>query len=162
MHDCGGMGVKVKPNAFVTGVPREKTIEQIGSALNEVARYGGDLGQRIRVEVHGSGTSELPVMKEILDIATHPNVGACWNSNNEDLQGDGLDHNFNLVKDRLADTVHVRELNDSEYPYAELMRLLVAMDYKDWILLEARTNPTDKVQAMVEQRKIFERLTGRV
>ncbi len=40
MHDCGGSGVKVKPNSFVKGVEHEKTIEQIGKALNEVAAYG--------------------------------------------------------------------------------------------------------------------------
>ena len=41
MHDCGGSGVKVKPNGFVNDVPREKTIEQIGLALNEVAKNSG-------------------------------------------------------------------------------------------------------------------------
>jgi len=77
MHDCGGSGVKVKPNSFVKDVPREQTIEQIGKALNEVGAYGQQYGQQIRVEVHGSGTSELPVMKAIFDVATHPNV-AVW------------------------------------------------------------------------------------
>ena len=37
MHDCGGTGVKVKPNGFPKGLTREKTIEQIGKSLNEVA-----------------------------------------------------------------------------------------------------------------------------
>ena len=158
MHDCGGTGVKVKPNGFVQGVPREKTIEQIGMALNEVAEYGQQYGQRIRVEVHGRGTSELPVMKAIFDIADHPNVGVCWNSNDVDLQGEGLEHNFNLVKDRFADTVHVREMNLGEYPYDKLMRLFIKMDYHGWILLECRTNPPDKVAAMREQKAVFEEM----
>ncbi len=59
MHDCGGSGVKVKPNGFAQGVPQEKTIAQIGRALNAVAAYGADFGQKIRVEAHGSGTSRL-------------------------------------------------------------------------------------------------------
>ncbi len=160
MYDCGGDGVKVKPNAFVEGVPREKTIEQIGVSLNEIARYGADFGQRIRVEVHGNGTSELPVMKAIFDVADHANVGVCWNSNPEDLEGEGLEHNFNLVKDRLADTVHVRELDLGDYPYAELMKLFSGVGYDGWILLEARTDPPDKVQAMTEQRRVFERLAS--
>ena len=100
MHDCGGTGVKVKPNGFPADVPREKTIEQIGRALNEVAAYGEGYGQQIRVEVHGGGTSKLPVIKAIFDVADHPNVTVCWNSNNEDLRGKGLPHNFNIVKDR--------------------------------------------------------------
>lgn len=158
MHDCGGSGVKVKPNGFVDGVPREKTIEQIGKALQEVGRYGQELGQKIRVEVHGAGTSELPVMKAIFDVADHPNVYVCWNSNDEDLKGDGLDANFRLVQGRLGDTVHVRELNEGSYPYGQLMRLFEGIQYQGWILLEARTNPQDKVAAMTEQRKVFEGL----
>ncbi len=161
MHDCGGSGVKVKPNGFARGVPQEKTIEQIGRALNVVGAYAQDLGQKIRVEVHGSGTSALPVMKAIFDVANHPNVGVCWNSNGEDLQGEGLAANFNLVKDRLADTVHVRELNEGDYPYADLMQLFLNMDYSGWILLEARRDPADKVAAMIEQREVFEKLTKR-
>jgi len=160
MHDCGGTGVKVKPNAFVEGVPREKTIEQIGKALNVVGAYGADYGQKIRVEVHGRGTSELPVMKAIIDVADHPNVYVCWNCNDVDLHGEGLEHNFNLVKNRFGDTVHVRELEIGGYPYAELMKLFLGMNYEGWFLLEARTDPADKIQAMIAQRRVFEKLTG--
>lgn len=160
MHDCGGSGVKVKPNGFVKDVPHEKTIEQIGKALNEVAAYGQQYGQQIRVEVHGAGTQELPVMKAIFDIATHPNVAICWNSNAEDLQGEGLKHNFNLVKDRFGATVHVRELTLDDYPYDELFRLFKGIKYAGWILLEARTEPADKVAALIEQRRAFEKLVA--
>ncbi len=160
MHDCGGTGVKVKPNGFVRNVPREKTIEQIGKALNEVAAYGQQYGQKIRVEVHGSGTQELPVMKAIFDIADHPNVLVCWNSNDEDLKGAGLDANFKMVQPRFGDTVHVRELNDGTYPYAQLMKFFKQVSYQGWIMLEARTNPKDKVAALIEQRQVFESLTA--
>lgn len=160
MHDCGGSGVKVKPNGFVKDVPHEKTIEQIGKALNEVAEYGEKYGQQIRVEVHGAETQELPVIKAIFDVATHPNVGVCWNSNAEDLKGEGLEHNFNLVKDRFGATVHVRELTINDYPYDELFRLFKEIQYAGWILLEARTEPKDKIAALIEQRQAFEKLTA--
>ncbi len=159
MHDCGGTGVKVKPNGFPKGLTREETIEQIGKALNEVAEYGQQYGQKIRVEVHGRGTSELPVVRDIFRIADHKNVFVCWNSNDQDLAGDGLEDNFEMVQDRLGDTVHVREMNLGTYPYPRLMQLFRQADYSGWILLEARTNPADKVAAMIEQRKIFDELT---
>ena len=158
MHDCGGSGVKVKPNGFPRNVDRKKTVAQIGKALNEVAKFGKDYGQQIRVEVHGRGTSDLTVIKEIFDIADHPNATVCWNCNGQDLEGKGLEHNFNLVKARFGDTVHVRELNVGSYPYPTLMKLFAKMKYKGWILLEARTNPKDKVGAMIEQRQIFQRM----
>ncbi len=153
--DIGGSGVKVKPNAFHAEVPREKTIEQIGKALNEVGKFGADYGQKIRLEVHGVETQELPNIKAIMDVANHPNVYTCWNSNDEDLIGGGLEYNFNLVKDRQGDTVHIRELNVGQYPYQQLMDLFVKMDYKGWILLECRTEPADRVKAMMEQLEIF-------
>jgi len=64
------------------------------------------------------------------------------------------------VKDRFGDTVHVRELNVGSYPYQELMNLFVKMDYRGWILLEARTKPEDRVLALSEQKVIFERMVA--
>ena len=83
----------------------------------------------------------------------------CWNCNAEDLAGEGLAANFRMVQDRFGDTVHIRELNVGDYPYPALMKLLLQMDYTGWILLEARTEPADKVAAMIEQRQVFEQLT---
>jgi len=154
-RDIGGLGVKVKPNDLPKGVPQEKTIEQIGKSLNELGKFGADYGQKIRLEVHG-GCSRLPIIKAIMDVADHPNVGVCWNCNEQDLEGEGLEYNFNLVKGRFSDTVHVRELNIGDYPYQQLINLFAAMDYKGWILLEARTEPKDRVAALAEQRTVWD------
>jgi sugar phosphate isomerase/epimerase len=148
------------PNDLPKGVSQEKTVEQIGKALNELGRFGADYGQVIRLEVHGS-CSPLPIMKAIMDVADHPNVGVCWNCNSPDLEGQGLEYNFNLVKDRFADTVHVRELNIGSYPYQDLMNLFVAMDYAGWILLEARTKQEDRVKALAKQREVFEEMVAK-
>lgn len=155
-HDVGGTGVKVKPDRFWPDVPREKTIEQIGNALNELGEFAAGFGQQVRLEVHGQ-CNELPTIKKIADIATDPNVALCWNCNPQDLEGAGLASNFNLVKDRFGETFHVHEFDD-KYPYAELMKLLVEMDYAGWLLLEASSKPADRVAALAEQRKLFEKL----
>ncbi len=158
MEDCGGSGVKVKPNAFPPGVPHKKTIEQIGRALNEIGAFGADHGQKIRLEVHGDETCNLPVIKAICDIATNRNVYVCWNSNEEDLKGAGLDANFALVKTRIGDTAHIRELDAGDYPYGRLFRLFAGIGFQGWILLEARKEVADKVQAMAAQLKVFRSL----
>ncbi|RKY09461.1 MAG: sugar phosphate isomerase/epimerase [Planctomycetota bacterium] len=157
-YDCGGSGVKVKPNKLPKGVSVAKTCEQIGNALNVVGKYAAKYKQEIRVEVHGGGTSDLPVMKQIFDHVTEPNVGICWNCNSQDLDGKGLEYNFNLVKKRFATTAHVREFNIGDYPYQKLIDLFVAMDYKGWILLEARTKPKDRIAALIEQRQVYEKM----
>jgi sugar phosphate isomerase/epimerase len=160
-EDTGGSGVKVQPNQFNEGVPHEKTIEQIGKALNEMGKFGSEHGQQIRLEVHGPETAQLPNIAAILEVADHPNVTVCWNSNDEDLLGEGLEYNFNLVKDRFGDIAHVRELNVGDYPYQQLMDLFVGMNYKGWVLLECRTEPADLVEAMKEQKAVFNRMIGR-
>jgi sugar phosphate isomerase/epimerase len=160
-RDIGGSGVKVKPNQFRKGIPHEKTIEQIGKSLNELAIYGANLGQQLRLEVHGAETQEIFNIKAIMDVASHPNATVCWNCNSQDLSGPGLEANFNMLKARFGDICHVRELNDTTYPYQDLMNLFVKNKYAGWVLLECRTDPADKVKGLIEQREIFEKMIGK-
>lgn len=153
--DIGATGIKVKPNGLPEEVSKEKTIAQIAASLNEVGKYASDLGQLVRVEVHGKLTQQLPNMKAIFDQVTEKSVKVCWNCNDQDLLPPGLEANFNSVKKWFGDTVHIRELNVGDYPYQQLMDLFVGMNYKGWILLEARTEPTDRVAAMKEQLEVF-------
>ena len=153
--------MKVKPNALPKGVPPEKTVKQIGVSLNEIGKFAADYGQRIRVEVHGRDTQQLPNMKKIFDHVTEPNVGMCWNCNQQDLDGKGLEYNFNLVKDRLGDTVHIRELDDPQYPYQQLLDLFVGIGYQGWILLEARGNVDNRITALAEQRVLFDTMVAK-
>jgi hypothetical protein len=157
-HDVGGTGVKVKPNDFHKDVPREKTIEQIGKALNELGEYGEGFGQQVRLEVHGQ-CGELPSIKAIMDVADNENVAVCWNSNPQDLAGQGLEYNFGLVRGRLGATCHVHPLEGTEYPYGKLFDLLVASEYQGWVLLEAGGKlPDDRLEALSAQRKRFDEL----
>jgi hydroxypyruvate isomerase len=157
--DIGATGIKVKPNDLPAGVPKEKTIAQIGASLNEVGKFARDYGQLVRVEVHGNLTQELPNMKAIFDQVTEPNVKICWNCNDQDLLPPGLEGNFNMVKKWFGDTVHVRELNIGDYPYQQLFNLFNNIRYKGWILLEARTEPVDRIAAMKEQLALFNQMT---
>ena len=62
---------------------------------------------------------------------------------------------------KFGDTVHIRELNVGEYPYQDLMNLFVGIKYDGWILLEARTNPKDRIAAMNEQLVVFNKMIGK-
>lgn len=156
--DIGATGIKVKPNDLPAGVPKEKTIAQIGASLNEVGKFARDYDQLVRVEVHGNLTQEIPNMKAIFDHVTEPNVKMCWNCNDQDLLPPGLETNFNSVKKWFGDTVHVRELNEGNYPYQQMFDLFNSIRYKGWILLEARTEPADRIAAMKEQLTIFKKM----
>ncbi|WP_395753565.1 sugar phosphate isomerase/epimerase family protein [Prosthecobacter sp.] len=155
-HDLGASGVKVKPNALPKDVPAEKTLAQIGKALAELGDYAVGFGQEIRLEVHGKDTSELPNIKTIMDAANRDNVRVCWNSNDTDLNGAGIEANFAMVKDRLGHTVHIRGVNQSTYPLDKLAKLLVEADYEGTVCLEAHKIPAgDRVAALAEQRELW-------
>jgi sugar phosphate isomerase/epimerase len=156
--DIGALGIKVKPNYLPPEVPREKTIEQIAAAFDECGRFAEENGILFRVEVHGEITQEIPNMKAIFDLVKEKNVKMCWNCNDQDLNPPGLIANFNSVKKYFGDTVHVRELNVGDYPYQQLFDLFTGINYNGWILLEARTEPADRVAGMKEQLVIFNRM----
>ncbi len=146
-QDVGAAGVKVRPNGFPKEVPKETTLEQIGRALRELGEFGAEHGIQIRLEVHGSGTSLVPNAKKILDVADHKNVGACWNSNQTDLDGEGFDANFNLVKDKIF-AVHMRDLYLEEYPWRKLLTRLNETGFTGYCLAELGQPSTDPVRVM--------------
>lgn len=134
-HDVGASGVKVRPNGLPKEASKEKTLEQIGRALRELGEFGDSHGVAIRLEVHGGGTSLLPNIRTIIDVANHKNVGVCWNSNQTDLDGEGFDHNFNLVKDKIT-VVHLRDLFLEEYPFRKLFTRLTEVNFSGFCLAE--------------------------
>ncbi|MDA0284163.1 MAG: sugar phosphate isomerase/epimerase [Planctomycetota bacterium] len=160
-HDVGGTGVKVRPNGIPKDVPIEKTLEQIGKSLREVATFGADFGVAIRLEVHGrDGSAALPNIHRMMQIADHPNAVVCWNCNPSDLDGEGLQSNFDLVKKKIG-TIHIHDLRSTSYPWKELFGLLKAARFSGWTLLEEGTMPRDIVAAMHENRAIWQQLTAR-
>jgi sugar phosphate isomerase/epimerase len=158
-HDCGSTGVKVRPNGLPPEVPVQKTLEQIGKALGQLGEYGEGYGCEIRVEVHGKGTQELPHMKTIMEVANHPNVRVCWNSNPTDLSGDGLEHNFNLVRKHLGATTHIHDLI-SDYPWKQFFALLKGAKYTGWTLVEEGAPTADPIRVMKYYRLLWERMTA--
>ncbi len=152
-EEVGATGVKVRPNAFPKEVTREQTIEQIGKSLRELGDFARDHGQTIRLEVHGSGTSHPPYIKAMLDVANHPSVGACWNSNQSDLDGEGWDKNFDLLKDRIV-AVHMRDLCLEEYPWRKLLTRLNETGFRGYCLAEIPPS-TDPVRVMRYYRALW-------
>ncbi len=134
-QDVGAPGVKVRPNAFPPGVSKEKTLEQIGKSLREVGKFGAEHGIQIRLEVHGQGTSHVPYIKTILDVADHKNVGVCWNCNQTDLEDGGFEQNFDLLKQKIF-TVHMRDLYLDEYPFRKLLNNLNGSGFTGYCLAE--------------------------
>jgi len=152
-QDVGATGIKVRPNGLPKEVPPEKTLDQIGRSLHELGDFARDHGQVIRLEVHGTGTAFPPRIKTILDTANHPNVGACWNSNQSDLDGEGWDHNFDLLKDKIF-SVHMRDLFLEEYPFRKLLTRLNEIKFTGFCLAEIPPS-ADPVRVMRYYRGLW-------
>ena len=109
--------MKVRPN----GVPKggiSCNVRQIGPRSRD-RRRRGDFGVAVRVEVHGSVTSELSNFAKIMEYANHPNVYTCWNSNPSDVKAGSIKENFALVDPRFTRCISA-DLTDEAYPWATL------------------------------------------
>ncbi len=159
-HDIGATGVKVKPDRFWPEVPEEKTIAQIAAALREVAGFADDLGQEVRLEVHGQLAAPTVIVK-VMEACDHPRARLCWNCNPQDLDtGDGFEANLRLARPWFGDTLHVHDLDGAwkPYPYDQLFAILRETGYTGWCLLESSTAPEDPVAALRRQQALFDQL----
>lgn len=159
--DVGASGVKVRPNGFQeeAGIPKEKTLEQIGLALRECGQFAQDYGIQIRLEVHGYGTCEPPNIRRILDVADHGNVYACWNSNMADIVDGSVAQSFALLGHNLGGLIHITELHDEQYPWQELFSLLKGIGYQGFCCAETGGS-TDPVRVMNLYRALFKAYTA--
>ncbi|MEA1997243.1 MAG: sugar phosphate isomerase/epimerase family protein [Gemmatimonadota bacterium] len=153
--DLGCDGIKVRPNRLLEdkGIPREKTIALIAESLTEVGRAAADMGVEIRVEVHGRGTSRIPVIHDIFSQCESPNVYVCWNCNQNDLLDGGLEKNFSLLADKIH-FVHMRDLFLEEYPWRKMLALLNGIGYKGFCCAEIPES-SDPVRVMKYYRALF-------
>jgi sugar phosphate isomerase/epimerase len=157
-RDIGASGVKVRPNRLFDDEMRDTTVARIAKALRECGKFAADYGQEIRLEVHGPGTSDPSVVKDIMGIADHPHVRVCWNSNAADLLQGSVKHGFELLKGRLSSVTHIHDLYDPAYPYRELFTLLRQSGYRGWCLSESHAT-SDPLRVMRYYKALWDELT---
>jgi len=155
--DVGTKGIKVRPNGLPKEATVEKTLEQIGLALRECGKFAKDYGIEIRLEVHGGGTSHIPYIRQILDIADCDNVVACWNSNGGETENGSIKNNFGFLSGKIG-LVHINELWSS-YPWHELFQLLHGSGYKGFCLAEI-AGSSDPERVMRYYKGIWDILTS--
>jgi hypothetical protein len=157
-QDVGGKGVRVVPNDYHPDIPKEKTIDQISRALNMVGKFAADYGQRIRLENHG-GAGDLVSLSKIMAGVDQPNVRIKLNG--ESIDGPEFAQRFEPVKPYLDNTLHFHELDRGNFPYQLQSDLLIDSGWEGWWLLEASSKPPDRVEAMNQQRDIWERIVAK-
>lgn len=157
--DVGAIGIRVFPNDLPDHLAEEKTMEQIGKALAEVGKTGFDLGVDVRLEVHGRKTNQVQVIKKIIDYSESPHVYVIWNSDRNDLRGEGFQANFNMLKNRIKG-VHMRDLYSEDYPYRDLFKMLIEIGYQGYCNMELGRISCEPIELMKYYRSLFFALQG--
>ena len=136
-EDIGAIGVKVRPNGFheKEGVSKEATLQQIGRALRRCGEAAEGTGVAVWLEVHGRGTDHPPYIARIMEVADHPKVGVCWNSNPADVVDGSVQKHLEILRPWLM-SVHINNLWNEAYPYRELFLLLNGSGYSGFCLAE--------------------------
>jgi len=129
-------------------------MEQIGRALAEVGEFGYNLGVDVRVCVHGKGTNYVPVIRQIIDYSASPHVYVNWNCGQTDLEGEGIEYNFNLVKDRIRG-IHLKNLDNENYPYRKFFELLRNANYTGYCNCEVNDESLEPIRFMKYYRALF-------
>lgn len=154
-HDVGSEHVRVLPNGWLKNEPHQKTLDMIADQLNAVAKTASDLGQLVDLEAH-SAPGGLPDMKYVLDRVPHKCVGVRLNSELRNTENPAWPEQFEMVKNRLATTMHVHSLKDPKYPYQTVINTLYKAGWNGWALLEVSEKVPDRVAGLAEQRELFE------
>ena len=134
------------------------TAARIGQALKECGEFAEGYGQEIRVEVHGRGSQDPKFMRQTYDLADHPSVRLCWNCNPGEVVEGSIAEPFELLKETLANVIHIHDLYDPKYPYQELFGLLQQNDYHGWCLSESPATE-DPIKVMHYYRALFNEWT---
>jgi sugar phosphate isomerase/epimerase len=158
-QDLGCLGVKVRPNGFPHDVPHEQTLEQIGRALATCGDVARDHGVEIWMEVHGEGTQLPANAHQILSVANHPSVGACWNSNPTDLENGSVQKSFELLKPWIR-SCHINNLDDRAYPWHELFALLRSINFQRYTFAEIGQPSCEPLRFMSYYHALWDYHTG--
>ncbi len=156
-HEVGARGVKVRPNNLHDGVEPAQTCHQIGAALGELGPHAQAAGVSLYLEVHGRGTHDPKLIRQMMDVAPHPHVGVCWNSNHnaQEVIDGRIASTFGLVAERI-NSCHITELW-SDYPWRELFRLLRDSGYAGATLAEIPES-ADPLRLMRYYRALWQAL----
>ena len=74
---CGAPYLRVFGDRYLPGETREQAARRLGEGLAALGERARPFGVKILIETHGEFASG-PKMKEIMEVAGHPNVGVLW------------------------------------------------------------------------------------
>lgn len=93
-----------------------------------------------------------------MNIANHPKVGICWNSNPADIVQGSVEKYFDLLRPWLM-SVHINNIWNPEYPYREFFSLLKNSGYDGYCLAEIQDGSKEPDTFLRYYKALFQELS---
>ena len=132
--DLGCGRIRTFGNDFPAGIPKPDVIRYVGEALRTCGEYAQDKGVDVLLEMHGQFYYWEYCLSAV-QAADHPNVAINYNCDVRDLVDGSVAYTMGQIKDYVRH-VHLHELEEPQFPYKELFRILKGWGYAGFCSLE--------------------------
>ncbi len=137
--DLDAHRVRVFGNDLPAGVPRGEVIAYVGDCLAELGDHAVARELEVNLEMHGQFNWWRYAVRSV-EHAARPNVGLVYNCDPRDTVGGSVAATLSQVI-HLTNHVHLHELTDPAYPYAEFARLMLEYGYDGYCSAEIEASP---------------------
>ena len=132
--EVGAPQIRVFGNAFPKGSDRDTVVENVGHCLREIAEHAEGSGVSCNLEMHGDFYYWEYTLRSV-QIADHPGLGIVYNCDPRETNWGPISTFLTPVAAYLRH-VHMHNLEATDYPYAELFRILKSLGYARYTSLE--------------------------
>lgn len=130
----GATGIRVFGNDFPAGVPRDDVVRYVGESLRAIGEFAKGTNVNVLLEMHGQFYYWEYALGAV-QAADHPRVAINYNSDARDLVDGSLAFVLGKVGDQIRH-VHLHDLSEDAFPYAELLQHLRGRGYQGYLSLE--------------------------
>lgn len=151
--DVGAPQIRVFGNAFPKESDKDEVIENVGLCLQEIAEHAEKKGVNCNLEMHGDFYYWEYALRAV-EIANHPRIGIVYNCDPRETRWGPISTFLQPVAPYLRH-IHLHNLEDPRYPYAELFRILRNMGYAGYMSIEAGASE-DAERVIAIYAKLFQ------
>jgi sugar phosphate isomerase/epimerase len=151
--DVGAPRIRVFGNAFPAGSSKDEVIKNVGDCLRQIGEYAEGPGVDCNLEMHGDFYYWEYALRAV-QIADHPRIGIVYNCDPRETKWGPIGAFLNPIAPYLRH-IHLHDLEATDYPYPELLRILKNLGYAGYASLEA-SGSGDPERVIALYARLFE------
>lgn len=158
-QEFGCRNVRVLGDRLPEGEKRAQVIAAVTDGLRDLGDFAAPKGIAVSIEMHGHFTDPELAMK-VVEGADRPNVGVIYNCPGSDVKNGSVAHVYRRVKPYLKG-IHMHQIEDPDWPYAELFRLLLEDRFQGYVANEAAYRGPDVPKVLRMYTALFHAYSDR-